>query len=44
MCLVILKDEYMSSVVEVKKRLSDRIMGLKLEIEGVMLNIVSSYA
>ncbi|MDM5112197.1 hypothetical protein, partial [Aeromonas caviae] len=32
-----------NSVVEIK-RVSDRIMSLKLEIEGVMLNVVSAYA
>lgn len=32
-----------SSVVEVK-RVPDRIMSLKLGIDGVMLNVVSAYA
>lgn len=32
-----------SGVVEVK-RVPDRIMSLKLEIDGVMLNVVSVYA
>lgn len=30
----------MNSIVEVN-RVSDRIMSLKLEIEGIMLNVVS---
>ncbi|KAK3510549.1 hypothetical protein QTP70_009883 [Hemibagrus guttatus] len=40
---VILKEEFVRNVLEVK-RVSDRVMGLKLEIEGVMLNVVSGYA
>lgn len=36
----ILKEEYMNSIVEVN-RVSDRIMSLKLGIEGIMLNVVS---
>lgn len=39
----ILKEEYMNSIVEVN-RVSDKIMSLKLEIEGIMLNVVSMYA
>ncbi|KAK3542748.1 hypothetical protein QTP70_001884, partial [Hemibagrus guttatus] len=40
---VVLKEEFVRNVLEVK-RVSDRVMSLKLEIEGVMLNVVSAYA
>ncbi|KAK3561816.1 hypothetical protein QTP86_014395, partial [Hemibagrus guttatus] len=40
---VVLKEEFVKNVLAVK-RVSDRVMSLKLEIEGVMLNIVSGYA
>ncbi|KAK3516057.1 hypothetical protein QTP70_004012 [Hemibagrus guttatus] len=40
---VVLKEEFVRNVLEVK-RLSDRVMSLKLEIEWVMLNVVSGYA
>ncbi|KAK3539708.1 hypothetical protein QTP70_012041 [Hemibagrus guttatus] len=40
---VVLKEEFVRNVLEVK-RVSDREMSLKLEIEGVMLNVVSGYA
>ncbi|KAF7649734.1 hypothetical protein LDENG_00136870, partial [Lucifuga dentata] len=40
---VILKEEFVRNVLEVK-RVSDRVMSLKLEIEGVMFNVVSGYA
>ncbi|KAK3572267.1 hypothetical protein QTP86_029691 [Hemibagrus guttatus] len=40
---VVLKEEFERNVLEVK-RVSDRVMSLKLEIEGVMLNVVSGYA
>lgn len=40
---VILKEEYVKSVLEVK-RVSYRIMSVKLEIEGVMINVISAYA
>ncbi|KAK3526868.1 hypothetical protein QTP86_000728 [Hemibagrus guttatus] len=40
---VVLKEEFVRNVLEVK-RVSDRVMGLKLEIEGMMLNFVSGYA
>ncbi|KAK3506655.1 hypothetical protein QTP70_012527 [Hemibagrus guttatus] len=40
---VILKEEFVRNVLEVK-RVSDRVMSLKLEIEVVMLNVVSGYA
>ncbi|KAK3547836.1 hypothetical protein QTP86_031968, partial [Hemibagrus guttatus] len=40
---VVLKEEFVRNVLEVK-RVSDRVMSLKLEIEGVMLNFVSGYA
>ena len=39
---VILKEEYVRNVVEVK-RVSDRLMCLKVEIEGEMLKVVSGY-
>ncbi|KAI5102804.1 gastrula zinc finger protein XlCGF28.1-like [Silurus meridionalis] len=39
----ILKEEYSKSVVEVK-RVSDRVMIVKLEVEGVMINVISVYA
>ncbi|KAK3530873.1 hypothetical protein QTP70_003620 [Hemibagrus guttatus] len=40
---VVLKEEFVRNVLEVK-RVSDRVMSLNLEIEGVMLNVVSGYA
>ncbi|KAK3559160.1 hypothetical protein QTP86_005060 [Hemibagrus guttatus] len=40
---VVLKEEFVRNVLEVK-RVSDRVMNLKLEIEGMMLNVVSGYA
>ncbi|KAE8291504.1 hypothetical protein D5F01_LYC11112 [Larimichthys crocea] len=40
---VILKEEFVRSVLEVK-RVSDRVMSLNLEIEGVMFNVVSGSA
>ncbi|KAK3572772.1 hypothetical protein QTP86_007376 [Hemibagrus guttatus] len=40
---VVLKEEFVRNVLEVK-RVSDRVMILKLEFEGVMLNVVSGYA
>ncbi|MCJ8731892.1 hypothetical protein PDJAM_G00204980 [Pangasius djambal] len=40
---VVLKEVFGRNVLEVK-RVSDRVMSLKLEIEGVMLNVVSGYA
>ncbi|KAK3547391.1 hypothetical protein QTP86_018892 [Hemibagrus guttatus] len=40
---VVVKEEFVRNVLEVK-RVSDRVMSLKLEIEGVMLNVVSGYA
>ncbi|KAK3514119.1 hypothetical protein QTP70_005119 [Hemibagrus guttatus] len=40
---VVLKEEFVRNVLEVKG-VSDRVMSLKLEIEGVMLNVVSGYA
>ncbi|KAF7705670.1 hypothetical protein HF521_020956, partial [Silurus meridionalis] len=39
----ILKEEYSKSVVEVK-RVSDRVMNVKLEVEGMMINVISAYA
>ncbi|KAI5103065.1 hypothetical protein C0J45_6646 [Silurus meridionalis] len=40
---VILKKEYSKCVVEVK-RVSDRVMNVKLEVEGLMINVISAYA
>ncbi|XP_051788084.1 uncharacterized protein LOC127529187 [Erpetoichthys calabaricus] len=40
---VFLKEQYVKSVLEVK-RVSDRVMIMKLEIGGVMMNVVSAYA
>ncbi|KAK3508727.1 hypothetical protein QTP70_004272 [Hemibagrus guttatus] len=40
---VVLKEEFVRNVLEVK-RVSGRVISLKLEIEGVMLNVVSGYA
>ncbi|KAF7697030.1 hypothetical protein C0J45_13436 [Silurus meridionalis] len=40
---VILKEEYSKTVVEVK-RVSDRVMNVKLEFEGLMINVISAYA
>ena len=40
---VILKQELVRNVLEVK-RVSDRVMSMKVEIEGAMLNVVSCYA
>ncbi|KAF7705380.1 hypothetical protein C0J45_6915 [Silurus meridionalis] len=40
---VILKEEYSKSVVEVK-RVSDRVMNVKLEVKGVTINVISAYA
>ncbi|KAI5106337.1 hypothetical protein C0J45_4034 [Silurus meridionalis] len=40
---VILKEEYSRSVVEVK-RVSDRVMIVKVEVEGMMINVISAYA
>ncbi|KAG2470516.1 CFDP2 protein, partial [Polypterus senegalus] len=40
---VILKEQYVKSVLEVK-RVSDRVMIMKLEIEGVIMNVGRVYA
>ncbi|KAI5630562.1 hypothetical protein C0J50_7584 [Silurus asotus] len=40
---VILKEDYSKSVVEVK-RVSDRVMIVKVEVEGMMINVISAYA
>ncbi|KAK3513513.1 hypothetical protein QTP70_015480, partial [Hemibagrus guttatus] len=40
---VVLKEEFVRNILEVK-RVSDRVMSLKIEIERVMLNVVSGYA
>lgn len=38
-----MKQEYINSVVKVK-RVPDRIMKLKLDIEGVMMSVVSEFS
>ncbi|KAK3540495.1 hypothetical protein QTP70_032457 [Hemibagrus guttatus] len=38
-----MKEEFVRNVLELKS-VSDRVMSLKLEIEGAMLNVVSGYA
>ncbi|KAF7704748.1 hypothetical protein HF521_021820, partial [Silurus meridionalis] len=40
---VILKEKYSKSVVEVK-RVSDRVMNVKSEVKGMMINVISAYA
>ncbi|KAK3570020.1 hypothetical protein QTP86_009157 [Hemibagrus guttatus] len=40
---VVLKEAFVRNVLE-GKRVSDRVMSLKLEIEGVVMNVVSGYA
>ena len=40
---VILKGDYIGRVLEVK-RVSDRMMYMKLDIEGVMMTVISAYA
>ena len=40
---IIVKKDYTNRVLEVKRE-SDRAMSMKLEIEGVGINIVSAYA
>ncbi|XP_065672208.1 uncharacterized protein LOC136090032 [Hydra vulgaris] len=40
---VILKEEFSKSLVEVK-RVSDRVICVKLEIDGVVMNVISAYA
>ena len=40
---VVLREELAESVLEVK-RVSDRLMAMKLEVNGSILNIVSAYA
>ena len=40
---IILKEDYAKSVVKVKKK-SDRMMSVKMEIEGVMVNVINAYA
>ena len=40
---IIVKKDYTNGVLEVKRE-SDRVMSMKLEIEGVGINIVSVYA
>ena len=40
---IVVKEELAESVLEVK-RVSDRLMAMKLEVKGSILNIVSTYA
>ena len=40
---VILKEDYIGRILEVK-RVSDRMMYMKLDIEGVMMTVLSAYA
>ncbi|KAI5085372.1 hypothetical protein C0J45_23769 [Silurus meridionalis] len=40
---VILKKEYSKSVMEVKRD-SDRVINVKLEVEAMMINVISAYA
>ena len=40
---IILKEDYVKSVVEVKRK-SDRMTSVKMKIEGVMVNVISAYA
>ncbi|XP_065675780.1 craniofacial development protein 2-like [Hydra vulgaris] len=40
---VILKNEFSKSVVEIK-RVSDRVICVKLDIDGVVMNVISAYA
>ena len=40
---VILKEDYIGRVIEAK-RVSDRMMYMKLDIEGVMMTVISAYA
>ena len=40
---IILKERFINSVLEVR-RVSDRAMCMKLEIEGVLFNVISAYA
>ena len=40
---IILKEWFINSVLEVR-RVSDRAMCMKLEIEGVLFNVISAYA
>ena len=38
-----MKEDYVKRVLEVR-RVSDRVMSVKLEIEGMMMNVISAYA
>ena len=40
---VILKEDYAGRVLEVR-RMSDRVMSVKLEVEGMVINVISAYA
>ena len=40
---IVVREELAESVLEVK-RVSDRLMAIKLEVKGLVLNIVSAYA
>ncbi|KAF7701131.1 hypothetical protein C0J45_10358 [Silurus meridionalis] len=41
---VILKEEFRVKIVVKLKRVSDRVMTVELEVEGVMINVISAYA
>ena len=40
---VVVREKYINSILEVK-RISDRVMSLKMEIEGTLFNVISAYA
>ena len=40
---VIVKESYIKSVLEVK-RISDRVISVKMELDGVIMNVISAYA
>ena len=40
---IVIKEKYINSVLEVK-RVSDRILSLKMEIDGIQINVISAYA
>ncbi|XP_042886116.1 craniofacial development protein 2-like [Penaeus japonicus] len=39
----VIKENYVDNVVEMK-RVSDRVISVKLEIEGAIINVISTYA
>ena len=41
--MIVVREELVESVLEVK-RVSNRLMAMKLEVKGLILNIVSAYA